>query len=113
MMKCQHTAGAAMPLSEDEQRILRQIEEQLQRDPRFGRQARAVAGVSSGSPALPLVGVILSVAACVMLLAVSPLLAFGSFLISVVSGGVLWQRCAASARQAWTDSVSQRLPRRN
>ena len=26
-----------MPLSEDEQRILRQIEEQLQRDPSFGR----------------------------------------------------------------------------
>ena len=26
-----------MPLSEDEQRILRQIEEQLQRDPGFGR----------------------------------------------------------------------------
>ena len=29
-----------MPLSEDEQRILRQIEEQLQRDPSFGRDIR-------------------------------------------------------------------------
>ena len=29
-----------MPLSEDEQRILRQIEEQLQRDPSFGRDIK-------------------------------------------------------------------------
>ena len=31
-----------MPLSEDEQRILRQIEEQLQRDPRFGREIATI-----------------------------------------------------------------------
>ena len=40
--RCRKAIGQefAMPLSEDEQRILRQIEEQLQRDPSFGRDIK-------------------------------------------------------------------------
>ena len=39
-----HAEELVMPLSEDEQRILRQIEEQLQRDPGFGRNLHSVGG---------------------------------------------------------------------
>src|SRR6266545_4188838 len=68
-----------MPLSEDEQRILRQIEEQLQRDPSFGRDIRnhtastrrLAVGSALGSCAL--------LALAIVVLAVSPYLSFGAF----------------------------------
>jgi hypothetical protein len=68
-----------MPLSEDEQRILRQIEEQLQRDPSFGREIRNHAASSrrraivSGAVSLVLL------AFSVILLAMSPYLSFAAF----------------------------------
>ena len=62
-----------MPLSEDEQRILRQIEEQLQRDPGFARDLRPAVTSSRRS-------LLLAVAICVLLLSVSPYLAFVAFI---------------------------------
>jgi Flp pilus assembly protein TadB len=72
-----------MPLSEDEQRILRQIEEQLQRDPGFARELRPSATTSRRSLVLAVLGGLLAIAVCVLLLAVSPLLSFVAFIAAV------------------------------
>jgi len=76
-----------MPLSEEEQRILRQIEEQLQRDHNFGREMlpprRRGAGMSlwlSGA-----LTVVMS-ASSILLLAVHPLLSFAAFVGSIGAG---------------------------
>lgn len=69
-----------MPLSEDEQRILREIEEQLHRDPNFARELSPVRRDSRRSLALAIVGGIVAVAVCVLLLGTSPYLAFVAFL---------------------------------
>jgi tetrahydromethanopterin S-methyltransferase subunit F len=100
-----------MPLSEDEQRILRQIEEQLQRDPRFGRQARQASGAVTASPAIPLFGCIIGVVGCVLLLAVSPYLSFAVFAATVFCAAALWRRVAGTAGAAWTDGI-RRFPTR-
>lgn len=72
-----------MPLSEDEQRILRQIEEQLQRDPKFGRQAKAKAMPAAGW--LPRVGLSVALlAATILTIGVSPYVAFVCFVCCVV-----------------------------
>ena len=72
-----------MPLSEDEKRILRQIEEQLQRDPGFGRTIRE--GHRSDRRALLLSGsgALLCLALTVALLSVSPFLSFVAFVVAV------------------------------
>lgn len=72
-----------MPLSEDEQRILRQIEEQLQRDPGFARDLRPAVSSSRRSLLLAAVGGVLAVGICVLLLSVSPYLAFAAFVVAV------------------------------
>ena len=72
-----------MPLSEDEQRILRQIEEQLQRDPGFARDLRPAATTSRRSLVLSIVGGVFAIAVCILLLAIHPLLAFGAFVLAV------------------------------
>jgi hypothetical protein len=69
-----------MPLSEEEQRILRQIEEQLQRDPRFSRQQRAPRP-SRGGGTWALFGAIAFLAATVLLIGVSPYGAFVAFVL--------------------------------
>jgi hypothetical protein len=74
-----------MPLSEDEQRILRQIEEQLQRDPGFARELRPSASVSRRSLILAIIGGLVAVAVCVLLLAVSPYLSFIAFLGAIAA----------------------------
>ena len=66
-----------MPLSEDEQRILRQIEQELQQDPAF---ATRVHRVPRHRLALLAVGLVMAIAATVLGLAVSFWLAFGAFL---------------------------------
>ena len=78
-----------MPLSEDEQRILRQIEEHLQRDPGFGRTLHRPSGGSRRR--LLLWGMLTVVAAGlpVAFLSVSPFLSFGAFVGAVVSGMLL------------------------
>jgi hypothetical protein len=74
-----------MPLSEDEQRILRQIEEQLQRDPGFGRNlhhrgagSRRVLFVSSAAA-------IVCLALTIAFLSVSAYLSFVAFIGAVVA----------------------------
>jgi hypothetical protein len=74
-----------MPLSEDEQRILREIEEQLHRDPNFARGITPTASSSKRTLTLGLVGGLVAIAVCVLLLAVSPYLAFAAFLVGVAA----------------------------
>jgi 4-hydroxybenzoate polyprenyltransferase len=69
-----------MPLSEDEQRILREIEEQLHRDPNFARDLSPVRSGSRRSLFVSVAGGVFAVALCVLLLTVSPYLAFAAFL---------------------------------
>jgi cytochrome c oxidase assembly factor CtaG len=69
-----------MPLSEEEQRILRQIEEQLQRDPRFSRQQRAPRQAKGGGT-WAAVGAVAFLAATVLLIGVSPYAAFVAFVL--------------------------------
>ncbi|MCU1358757.1 MAG: hypothetical protein JWN99_46 [Ilumatobacteraceae bacterium] len=69
-----------MPLSEDEQRILREIEEQLHRDPNFARELSPVRSGSRRSLFDSVAGGVLADALCVQLHAVSPYLAFAAFL---------------------------------
>ncbi len=101
-----------MPLSEDEQRILRQIEEQLQRDPGFGRNLhqrthgnRRVL-VLAGSAAVACL--VLTVA----LLSVSPFLSFAAFIGAVVAA-LVCERHARSLSEAGighlTDSMRGRF----
>ncbi|MFZ4811104.1 MAG: DUF3040 domain-containing protein [Ilumatobacteraceae bacterium] len=74
-----------MPLSEEEQRILREIEEQLHRDPNFPRDLGPTVRGSRRSLLLAAFGGVLLVAVCVLLLSVSPYLAFAAFLGAVVA----------------------------
>ena len=73
-----------MPLSEDEQRILRQIEEQLQRDPNFARDLTPEHRGSRRSLVVATAGTVIAVAVCVLLLAVSPYLAFVAFVVAML-----------------------------
>ena len=63
-----------MPLSEDEQRILRQIEEQLQRDPSFGRDIKPRHVGSRRAVIVSSVATVSCLVLTVVLLAVSPYL---------------------------------------
>jgi 4-hydroxybenzoate polyprenyltransferase len=74
-----------MPLSEDEQRILREIEEQLHRDPNFARDLSPARSGSRRSLIVSVAGGVLAVAICVLLLAVSPYLAFAAFLAAMAA----------------------------
>lgn len=69
-----------MPLSEDDERILRQIEEQLQRDPSFAKEFTPVARSSRRALFVAAFGTVLAVALSVLLLSVSPYLAFAAFI---------------------------------
>ena len=73
-----------MPLSEDEQRILRQIEEQLQRDPGFGRTLHRPKGASRRALLLWTLLTIVAVALTVACLSVSPFLSFAAFVGAIV-----------------------------
>ncbi|MFM8310282.1 MAG: DUF3040 domain-containing protein [Ilumatobacteraceae bacterium] len=103
-----------MPLSEDEQRILRQIEEQLQRDPGFGRTIETVRHGSRRTlvtaTSATLIGLLLTIAT----LGVSPLLSFGCFVgslaaavVAVRHAGLLGERSFAS----FSAAASARVPR--
>lgn len=72
-----------MPLSEDDERILRQIEEQLQRDPSFAKEFTPVVRSSRRSLFLAAFGTVVAVAMSVLLLSVSPYLAFGAFVAAM------------------------------
>jgi amino acid permease len=101
-----------MPLSEDEQRILRQIEEQLQRDPGFGRNLHHR---SQGNRRILIVSGVAAVV-CLMLtvalLSVSPFLSFAAFIGAVVTA-LVCERHARSLGEAGighlTDSMRGRF----
>lgn len=89
-----------MPLSEDEQRILREIEEQLHRDPNFARELSPARVGSKRSLLVSVVGGLVLLAVCVLLLAVSPFLAFAAFLGAVVTVMVAERHVRALGDQA-------------
>jgi hypothetical protein len=84
-----------MPLSEHEQRILRQIEQELASDPTFAERATRI-------PRRRLVwlitGLVLGIALTVAGLAVSYWLAFAAFLGVLVLGGMLEQELRVVGR---------------
>ena len=94
-----------MPLSEDEQRILRQIEEQLQRDPTFGREMHHHRASSRRSVVVTAIAAVLCLALSVVLLGVSPYLSFVAFLGAVAAVCSPSATCAASARPGSTTSA--------
>ena len=88
-----------MPLSEDEQRILRQIEEQLKADPSFALKVnqRSHSG-SSRHLAWSAVALVVSLAVVIAGLQVSALLSFAAFIVMVVAGVVLERELAARGK---------------
>jgi len=101
-----------MPLSEDEQRILRQIEEQLQRDPSFGRDIKPRHVGSRRAVVISSIATVLGLVFTVVLLAVSPYLSFVAFVASVVALVVAERHVAAIGEAGLnhlSDSVRSRL----
>ncbi|MEX0848081.1 MAG: DUF3040 domain-containing protein [Ilumatobacteraceae bacterium] len=80
-----------MPLSEDEQRILREIEEQLHRDPNFARDLTPSAAGSRRSLLFAGIGGMVLMAVCVLLISVSPYLAFAAF-VGAIGAVVMAER---------------------
>lgn len=85
-----------MPLSEDEQRILRQIEQELQQDPVF---ATRVHRVPRHRVALLSVGLLGAIAVTVLGLGVSYWLAFGAFLAVLALAVALERELRVLARE--------------
>lgn len=77
-----------MPLSEDEQRILRQIEEQLQRDTGFGRKIETVRNGSRRALVVASSATVLGLLLTVATLGVSPLLSFCCFVATLAAAVV-------------------------
>ncbi len=82
-----------MPLSEDEQRILRQIEEQLQSDPSFPRNFSQVSRRSGSRRMIILsaIGVVGCLAVLIATLQVSAWLSFVAFL-AMLAAAVVFER---------------------
>ncbi|MFZ9628506.1 MAG: DUF3040 domain-containing protein [Ilumatobacteraceae bacterium] len=102
-----------MPLSEDEQRILRQIEEHLQRDSGFGRTIHTVRHGSRRALMLSVAGTVLALLMTVVLLGVSPWLSFAVFvgalacaIVAVRHGALLGEQGLAN----WAASARVRAP---
>ena len=89
-----------MPLSEDEQRILRQIEEQLQADPSFALKVnhRSHQGVSARRLLWSIVALVLSLAVVIAALQISAWLSFAAFAAMVVAGVFLERELTARGR---------------
>lgn len=100
-----------MPLSEDEQRILRQIEEQLQRDPGFARTTRTRETGSRRSFGLSVFGLIVALLATIVSVTVSPFVSFACFAGAVVLG-VVAERQARLLAQQGIESVQQSVRER-
>ena len=95
-----------MPLSEDEQRILREIEDQLyESDPALANEVRTRTVNSSVLRRIRLaaVGMVVSLAATIFLLSVHFLLAFVGFLVTFALGAVI----EASIRQMGQDGIGE------
>jgi hypothetical protein len=98
----------SMPLSEDEQRILRQIEEQLQNDPKFA-QAVSPSGLyrhSARTLRWAVLGAVVGLVLLIALLQVHFLLAFVGFLVMLVSAVVIEGQVRAMGRAGIQDVAS-------
>lgn len=97
-----------MPLSEDEQRILRQIEEHLQRDPGFGRNLHQRRHGDRRVLLLAGVGAVACLVLTVALLSVSPYLSFVAFAGAVLATLVA-ERHARSLGEAGLNHLSESM----
>jgi uncharacterized protein YqgC (DUF456 family) len=97
-----------MPLSEDEQRILRQIEEQLQRDPGFGRNLHPRTSGNRRVLMLAGVGAVVGLVLTVALLSVSPYLSFVAFIGALVAA-LVCERHARSLGEAGFGHLSETM----
>jgi len=89
-----------MPLSEEEQRILRQIEEQLQADPGFALKVnqRNHRDVSRGRLMGSIVALVVALVVVIAALQISAWLSFAAFGAMVVAGVVLERELSARGR---------------
>jgi Protein of unknown function (DUF3040) len=89
-----------MPLSEEEQRILRQIEEQLQADPSFALKVntRSHHGVSGRRLVWSILALVASLALAIAALQISAWLSFAAFVAMVVAGVILERELSARGR---------------
>lgn len=97
-----------MPLSEDEKRILRQIEEQLQRDPGFGRTIREGHGADRRTLVVSGLGALVCLVLTVALLSVSPYLAFVAF-VGAVAAALVCERHARTLGEAGLHQLSDSM----
>lgn len=85
-----------MPLSEDEQRILRQIEQELEQDPSFSERGVAL---SRRRLVMSILGTSIGIVATVLSLAVNFILSFIIFVGVVVLGVVAANEIAVLGRE--------------
>jgi hypothetical protein len=85
-----------MPLSEDEQRILRQIEQELEQDPSFSERGVAL---SRRRLVMSILGASIGIVATVLSLAVNFILSFIIFVGVVVLGVVAANEIAVLGRE--------------
>ncbi|MGA1034635.1 MAG: DUF3040 domain-containing protein [Ilumatobacteraceae bacterium] len=105
-----------MPLSEDEQRILRQIERELEQDPSF---ADGRVRVSRQRLALSAFGMIIGIVATVLSLSVSFVVSFVVFGVELVLGTLVVcelrllcrERLGESPLAAWIAAARAQRPR--
>lgn len=97
-----------MPLSEDEQRILRQIEEQLQRDPGFGRNLHPKGGGSRRALIVSGVAAVACLVLTVALLSVSPFLSFAAFVGALVAA-LVCERHARTLGEAGINNLTENM----
>lgn len=97
-----------MPLSEDEQRILRQIEEQLQRDPGFGRTLHHRNEGNRRTLAVSGIAAVVCLVLTVALLSVSPYLAFVAFL-GALAAALVCERHARSLGEAGLGHLTENM----
>ena len=95
-----------MPLSEDEQKILRQIEEQLQRDPGFGRNLHHASAGNRRTLVLASVAAIFCLVLTVAFLSLSPYLSFVAFVGAVVAA-LFAERHARTLGEAGLNHLSE------
>jgi len=97
-----------VPLSEDEQRILRQIEEQLQRDPGFGRNLHQHHANDRRKMAISGSLAVGCLVLTVAFLSVSPFLSFVAF-IGAVAAALVCERHARVVSGAGLSQLSESM----
>jgi hypothetical protein len=103
--------GATVPLSEDEQRILQQIEEQLyESDPALAREVASTTVYSHAFRGLKLatVAFIFGCAVMIFTLAISFVFAFGGFLVMLASA-LFFVRAARTLGRAGLEQMTQSM----